>query len=56
MADSEERLSELISSLRCWTDADLQALKAAIDNEEARRIYGDELEAKAEAAERMYDD
>lgn len=56
MTDTEARLSEIVCSLRRWTDADLHRLKEAINGEFARRIYGEELEAKAKAAERMYDD
>lgn len=56
MTDREEMLSELIYSLRRWTDAELFRLRDAINEEIARHYMGDGLEAKAEAAERMYDD
>ena len=46
----------LVRNLRGWADADLFNLRQAINDEIARRIYGEELEAKAKAAERMYDD
>lgn len=51
----QEAFDRLVRNLRGWTDADLYRLREAINNEFARRIYGDELEAKAKAAERMYD-
>lgn len=44
------------TDLRRMTDAELWKLRQAINDEIARRIYGEELEAKAKAAERMYDD
>ncbi len=55
MTDREKMLSELICSLRGWTDADLYRLRQSINDEFARRYMGEELEAKAKAAEKMYD-
>lgn len=52
----KEAFDRLVRNLRGWTDADLQRLRAAIDQEEARRIFGEGLEAKAKAAEHMHDD
>lgn len=51
-----EAFDLLVRNLQGWTDADLFKLRESINDEIARRIYGPELEAKAKAAERMYDD
>lgn len=55
MSDNEEYLSELIYSLRRWTDAELFRLRDAINEEIARHYMGDGLEAKAKAAEHLHD-
>lgn len=51
-----ESFELLVRNLQGWVDADLYRLKEAINNEIARRIYGEELDAKAKAAEHLYDD
>lgn len=55
MDDNAETVRALSAGFQRWTDKDLQALKAAINAEECRRWMGDELEAKAKAAEHLHD-
>ena len=56
MEDNSETVRQVSACFQRWTDKDLQALKAAIDAEECRRWMGEGLEAKAKAAEHLYDD
>lgn len=56
MEDNSETVRQVSACFQRWTDKDLQALKAAIDAEECRRYMGDELEAKARAAEHLHGD
>lgn len=56
MSDNAARISELISSLKGWTDAEIFTLREAINDEISRRWLGDGLEAKAKAAEHLHDD
>lgn len=56
MDDNAEKVRALSAGFSRWTDCDLQALKSAINAEECRRWMGDELEAKAKAAEHLHDD
>lgn len=55
MDDNAETVRALSAGFSRWTDRDLQALKSAINAEECRRWMGDELEAKAKAAEHLHD-
>lgn len=49
-------LDQLIRNLVAWRDCDLYRLRDAINAEFSRRIFGEGLEAKAKAAEKLHDD